>query len=116
MQWRRFTDVKSSSSGGSYHQPNGGLLVKETTVRNACVGAKLKCPTVATEECHTPLDGRAWEFGMGWVKMSERDLRRAEVLALPQVSWRLSFFYEVLGCSCGFIPDDARQVAGHAGR
>jgi hypothetical protein len=59
MQWQRFTDVKSSSSGGSYHQPNGELLVKETTVRNACVGARLKCLTVANEECHTPLDGRA---------------------------------------------------------
>jgi hypothetical protein len=53
---------------------------------------------------------------MGWVEMSERELRRAEVLALPQISWRLSFFYEVLGGSSGFIPDDARQVAGHTGR
>jgi hypothetical protein len=53
---------------------------------------------------------------MGWVETSEWELRRAEVPALSQISWWLSFFYEVLGCSCGFIPDDARQVAGHAGR
>jgi hypothetical protein len=32
-------------------------------------------------ECHTPLDGRAWEFGMGWVEMGEREPRPAEEFA-----------------------------------
>jgi hypothetical protein len=62
---------------------------------------------------HSP-DGRAWEFGMGWVETSKRDLRRAGA-GIDSISWWLSFFYEVLGCSCGFIPDDTRQVAGHVG-
>jgi len=36
---------------------------------------------VANLECHAPLNRRAWECGIGWVEMRERELRRAEVLA-----------------------------------